>query len=225
MNTQHNYGGLFGSSSADTTAEGNVNDQFAAVNFAGNMSASNAVLPDSCSTTQLVWIIDSRATDYMTSHKEQLVILRSMHKPVVVGLPDGYTKTVLYSGDVQISHCFTLKDVLYVPDFKHNLVFVSRLLLNNGFSVHFDKAKCVLQDLHSKQHVAVGLQDGGLYKFNHRGLQICQKNSGETVFLQPLISLITFLVLFRSGRPLMRFYCIKLLIMQILESLDAFVIG
>ena len=48
-------------------------------------------------------------------------------KPVLISLPNGQTIYATYSGLVRFSDKFYLSDVLYVPHFQLNLIFVSEL--------------------------------------------------------------------------------------------------
>jgi len=54
--------------------------------------------------------------------------VRTLRKERRVGLPDGSVQTVNEVGNVKISPNVTLTGVLYVNDFKHNLLSVSQLL-------------------------------------------------------------------------------------------------
>ena len=52
-----------------------------------------------------------------------------------------------YVGDVSIGLNLTLKDVLFVPEFKFNLLSVSTLLLSTDFPVSFCADHFIIQDL------------------------------------------------------------------------------
>ena len=59
------------------------------------------------------------------------------------------TKTLLkveHIGDVFISNDLVLKDVLYIPDFKYNLLLVSTLLKYDKFAISFVDSNCLSQD-------------------------------------------------------------------------------
>lgn len=58
----------------------------------------------------------------------------------------------------------TLKDVLYVPDFRHNLLFVSRLFDENHLRIKFNRKGCIMQNLTTNQIVASGSVQDGVYK-------------------------------------------------------------
>ncbi|KAK9666606.1 hypothetical protein RND81_14G197700 [Saponaria officinalis] len=129
---------------------------FSAVNFVGKILVTNATssVIDEC---RVSWIMNSGATDHMSSQKHLFRGLKSLPTPVTICLPDGTTKTVVECGNVMLNSEVTLYDVLLVPDFKHNLISVSKLLLHNGLLIEFDATKCVLQAPLSKRAVAFGV--------------------------------------------------------------------
>jgi len=57
-----------------------------------------------------------------------------------------------------------LKDVLYVPKYKHSLLSVSKILNDYRIAAYFSAYGFLLQDLISKKSLAEGRQIGGLYK-------------------------------------------------------------
>nr|XP_016452581.1 PREDICTED: uncharacterized protein LOC107777107 [Nicotiana tabacum] len=76
-----------------------------------------------------VWIIDSEATDHMTSNKNMYYNLTPLPTPYLVTLPNGYKANVIYTGSVTLFPSFTLHRVLYIPSFQYNLVSVYKLIL------------------------------------------------------------------------------------------------
>ena len=72
------------------------------------------------------WIIDSGATHHV-SHDRTLF---TDYKPLdhtYVTLPNGYTVTIKGIGCIRLTDSIILFDVLYIPDFKFNLLSVSVL--------------------------------------------------------------------------------------------------
>lgn len=57
----------------------------------------------------------------------------------------------------------TLTNVLYVPDFKFNLLSVAKLTRDLSCSVSFFPKFCVLQGLYSGRVIGIGKEDSGLY--------------------------------------------------------------
>ena len=78
-----------------------------------------------------LWIIDSGASDHMTGD------LKLLHKPVpmqhhsTINLLNGHSSHISHIGHVQLQNSLTLQNVLYVPDFKHNLLSVQQLSKEN----------------------------------------------------------------------------------------------
>ncbi|KAK9668023.1 hypothetical protein RND81_13G029800 [Saponaria officinalis] len=134
-------------------------------NFAGiNLlhSANISTVSDTCS----YWIIDTGVTDHMSPWKSQFQSLKMLKQPLKIGLPDGTVKLVYQFGDVMLNPSLVLQDVLVVPEFKHNLLSVSKLLDHNNLSVHFDDSGCWFQDLSTKKVLARGSKHSGLFKIN-----------------------------------------------------------
>ncbi|KAK9678247.1 hypothetical protein RND81_11G198700 [Saponaria officinalis] len=122
---------------------------------------------------------DFGATDHMTSERHLMRNFRGLTKPMLVGLPDGSTKSVKFVGDVKLTSTITLHEVLFIPDFKRSLLSVGKLLSQNGFHIHFDVMKCVIQD-QFKKPLAIGLREGGLYK-----LQCSTYPTGQSRYTVP----------------------------------------
>lgn len=68
------------------------------------------------------WIIDTGATDHMSFNSDLFEKLVSLPKLILVGLPDGSIKQVNQVGDIVLTGNIMLKSVLFVPEFKHNLL-------------------------------------------------------------------------------------------------------
>lgn len=77
----------------------------------------------------------SGATFHMCSSRSLMSKTKIITSPVIVHLPDGSIKTVKNIGEVKLRK-ITLKNVLYVPDFKHNLLSV-QLLRDSNLGVLF----------------------------------------------------------------------------------------
>lgn len=69
-------------------------------------------------------------------------------------LPDNSCISVYLSGDVPLSTSLVLKDVLYVPTFKFNLLSISALTHDSSVSVFSFPESFVIQD--SSQTVMIG---------------------------------------------------------------------
>ncbi|KAK9669446.1 hypothetical protein RND81_13G130700 [Saponaria officinalis] len=137
-------------------------------NFAGTLHSFQAsAIPINALFAN--WIIDTGASDHMTSNIDLLHDICYLSKPLMVGLPDGRIKLVYQTGTVFLTPDITLKNVLLVPDFKQNLLSVGRLIDNTNLCVIFYPHMCLFQDLSSKVTLGTGHKIGDLYKF--QGIQ------------------------------------------------------
>lgn len=92
----------------------------------------------------------------MTRSKYLLKDIISLVNPIKIGLPDGIVKLVNQIGMIALMYGVVLKEVLYVPHFKHNILSVSKMFEKNHLSLDIDKRGCVMQDLSSRKIVARG---------------------------------------------------------------------
>ena len=82
-------------------------------------------------------------------------------------LPNHTSISVTFAGDVQISPQLTLTDVLFVPQFKFNLIFVSALTNTSTLTVTLFPSNCLIQDNKSLKVIGKGRQLADLYAFHH----------------------------------------------------------
>jgi len=115
------------------------------------------------------WIIDTGASDHMTSDLTQLFNLQSLPHPISITLPDGSLKTVTKYGQIQLFPHKTIDHVLYVPDFQFNLLSVGKLLAAHKLFALFFANKCHIQDPTTKETLAVAPSVDGLYKLSPAG--------------------------------------------------------
>ena len=80
----------------------------------------------SLSSRKNYWIIDSGATDHVCNNLNVFTTYIKI-KHVLISLPNSQTIYATYSGLVRFSDKFYLCDVLYVPHFQLNLIFISKL--------------------------------------------------------------------------------------------------
>uniref|UniRef100_A0A803N863 Retrovirus-related Pol polyprotein from transposon TNT 1-94-like beta-barrel domain-containing protein n=1 Tax=Chenopodium quinoa TaxID=63459 RepID=A0A803N863_CHEQI len=90
------------------------------------LKAMNAKQQDGSSSSgtksHLSNFADSGASDHMASSKDLFVEMRTLKKPVSVKLLDGTMRFVKEMGSVSLSPDIGLRNVLYIPEFKHNLL-------------------------------------------------------------------------------------------------------
>ncbi|KAL4283202.1 hypothetical protein GQ457_16G007940 [Hibiscus cannabinus] len=92
------------------------------------------------------WIIDFGASRHVCYSKE----LFESFFPITAGtilLPNKTVVSVEFAGTVRLSDRFLLKDVLYVPDFRFNILAVSCLIRDSDLTVLFSRSHCLIQDL------------------------------------------------------------------------------
>ncbi|KAK9671177.1 hypothetical protein RND81_12G011200 [Saponaria officinalis] len=114
----------------------------------------------------LDWIIDSGASDHMTSHLSLLHDISCLSKPIIVVLPDGTAKSVTQIGKVFLTPDIILTNVLFIPNFQHNLLSIGKLIDQSNMIVMFSPNECLFQDHSSSNILAVGKRIGGLYRFS-----------------------------------------------------------
>lgn len=113
------------------------------------------------------WIVDTRASDHMTSTSASFNSTTPLSIPIHVTLADGTAKLVTHTGHIPLNQTITSNNVLQVPEFKYNLLYVIKLLSDHNLCAIFYPDKCFLQDLSTKLIVAARRKDGGLYFLNN----------------------------------------------------------
>jgi hypothetical protein len=108
------------------------------------------------------WIIDSGATNHITSSSKLLYKNENCSLPPVL-LPSGDKANIIAKGSLPLNSVYYLHDVLSVPTFKVDLMSVSRLTRSLNCSVTFFSYWCILQDLATRRTIGLGKQRNGLY--------------------------------------------------------------
>jgi hypothetical protein len=108
------------------------------------------------------WILDSGATNHITSDQTILSKTKSSSIPFV-NLPTGSSAPITSVGDMSFNSNITLHDVLCVPSFRLNLMSASKLTASLNCCVILFPDFCVLQDLATGKMIGSGEQCGGLY--------------------------------------------------------------
>lgn len=112
-----------------------------------------------------VWIIDTGATNHMVSKIDMITkdSLRKTDSSKQVCLPNGDTAHVTHIGSCCISPRSIITYVLHLPEFKYNLMSVSKVTRELGCSVTFFPHFCVFQELYSGKVQEIGKENRGLY--------------------------------------------------------------
>ena len=109
------------------------------------------------------WIVDSGATDHITwSYNLLIDAVKSTREPKL-NLPTGDTSVISHSGKVKLENNLMLKNVLYVPTFKHNLLSVQKLIKDTGCKINFYETYCMIVNGEGTRVIAVGKAVNGLY--------------------------------------------------------------
>lgn len=106
--------------------------------------------------------IDSGATEHITCDSRLLKEVSIPHQQSV-HIPNGTDVPVKGLGKTDLPNGMHLDTFLHIPDFKCNLVSVSKLTIKHNCDVTFIASSCFIQDLHSKTLIEKGRHQGGLY--------------------------------------------------------------
>ncbi|KAK0601793.1 hypothetical protein LWI29_027437 [Acer saccharum] len=130
----------------------------------GSNSQANATIKPGLSTvTSRNWIIDSGATDHISSSSKLFFRKNNKCSLPPVLLPSGEKANIVAKGSLPLNSVYYLHDVLCVPTFKVDLMSVSRLTRALNCSITFFPYWCVLQDLATRRMIGLGKQRDGLY--------------------------------------------------------------
>lgn len=135
-----------------------------------NSYTSNATYY-SCKLENGIWILDSGASDHMSSDANTLHDLQPLDSPVSVSLLNGHRVHVTHSGKLKLNDILPLNYVFVVPHFKYNLLFVKKLASQLHCNVTFLEELSVLQGPSLKRQVEIGKEACGLYILDKRLVQ------------------------------------------------------
>lgn len=99
----------------------------------------------------------------MTYNARLLDRINNKHLGKKVYFPNGQNTIITCLGSFTLPIRGTLKNVLVVLDFKHNLLSVSQMTRELRCSVHFFPEFCIFQDLFSGEVEEIGKEVEGLY--------------------------------------------------------------
>ena len=132
------------------------------------------------SNSSNLWIIDSGASKHICSNAN----LFSFLKPVwnsTISLPNNVTILVRLYGDIQLAPHFILKNVLFVPQFKFNLLSVSTLTSDSDLTINFFPDHFLIQDHHNSIMIGNGNKFQDLYILDFHNLSSASVNSVNLV--------------------------------------------
>lgn len=114
-------------------------------------------------TNMVKWIIDSGASNHICSDIRLLTNLRKISGKNTIQIPDGSIKFVKLIVNAILRENLVLHDVLFVPDFKYNFIYVAKLQLHSDKQLSFYGYQCILWDQSRK--CEIGRNIGNLYFF------------------------------------------------------------
>lgn len=132
-------------------------DMSAFAGFSGENSNPNNYEP-------LNWILDSGASSHIWSNRNAFKSIRKVNNKHEVVLPDGFVNDIKFMGNITLHSEIDLKDVLYVPDFKYNLLSIGQLTKEVKIEVAFGTNHCYSQDQGTKEVIAIAWLADGLYQ-------------------------------------------------------------
>lgn len=108
------------------------------------------------------WIIDSGASDHMTSSTAQLSNVRAVPSHLTINLPTGDVSPITHMGDATLQNGLVLFNVFLVPQFKHNLLSIHKLARDNKCGIQFTTTGCQIISSTTNKVQATGVLSEGL---------------------------------------------------------------
>ena len=119
----------------------------------------------SCSLNPAPWIIDSRASDHMTSFFSLFSNYSRCYKNERVRIADGSFSPIVGKCQIEISNQITLQFVIHVPKLACNLLFVSKISKDSNCRAVFLDSHCEFQDRNSGKMIGSAKMVHGLLLF------------------------------------------------------------
>ncbi|GJV19273.1 retrovirus-related pol polyprotein from transposon TNT 1-94 [Tanacetum coccineum] len=137
--------------------------------YASNAATSDANLAQAftsqCHVTQghPDWYVDSGAMAHMTSSPDNVSHSAPHSGNMRVFFGNGDALPVSHIGQSMVSNKILLRDVLVIPKLTKNLLSISKLTMDHPVDVLFSQPFFNIQDRETKQVIAQGLCEDGLY--------------------------------------------------------------
>ncbi|KAJ7946112.1 Retrovirus-related Pol polyprotein from transposon TNT 1-94 [Quillaja saponaria] len=122
------------------------------------------------------WIIDSGASDHMTSTSSSFSSYFPCSGKEKVRVADGSLSSISGKGSICCTPSLTLSSVLHVPKLSMNLLSISTITKELNCTVLFDSSSCVFQELGTEKILGYGKEHNGLYLLEY-GLEILSKDN------------------------------------------------
>ena len=108
------------------------------------------------------WVIDSEATNHISHQRSSFISFKSL-PDTTVSLPNGVLVSIVGISTIALGRNLILSDVLYIPQFKFNLLSVSCLTKGLHCRVWFDESSCGIQDRTWELMIGMGREVANLY--------------------------------------------------------------
>jgi len=127
-------------------------------NVGGKLFINNA----SCKFDDTSWIVDTCATHH-TCHDLSWFTTCNEINPISVTLPNKNIVEACYKGNVRLYDTLHICNVLYLPEFANNLIFVSKLCKEQDCIVNFEANQRVIQENKDMRRIGLAEEMDGLY--------------------------------------------------------------
>ena len=145
------------------------------VNQVGSLSAdhqyqnlavtSNIKKLKNSNLNEYTWILDFCATNHVCFSLSTFTSYKHI-KPITIKLPNGNYVIASCSGTIFFNKNFILENVLFVPDFSFNLIFIFQLTTSLKCELIFSSTKCLIHNSITKDKIGTVDLVAGLYVFN-----------------------------------------------------------
>ncbi|KAH6780584.1 hypothetical protein C2S52_011821 [Perilla frutescens var. hirtella] len=113
------------------------------------------------------WIVDSGARTHMCCHVGLLTNLQRLQTPLQIYLPDGSSLWAFITGRARINAHIHLDNVIFAPEFTHNLLSVGQLTKDLSVRVQFLSTHYIIKEKTNDQVLGICKLKGSLYVFPH----------------------------------------------------------
>lgn len=149
---------------------------FSLIGMPSALSSGNALVSSDS------WVIDSGATHHVCHNRSLFTTIKPLLNTFVT-LPTGNLVSIIGLGPITLSDNITLQNVLFIPQFRFNLLSVSSFTKEIESMVGFTSHHCFIQDLTRALMIGKGTQIYNLYVLDSGSLipVPLQNNSNNVV--------------------------------------------
>nr|KYP74880.1 Copia protein [Cajanus cajan] len=115
-----------------------------------------------------VWVLDSGASHHMTSIYSQLDEVQDFSIPLRITVPTGDVVLVHKKGTIKLNENIKLYDVLFIPEFRYNLISIHKITNELNCVVTYSVDECVIQDQTRKRMIGFSRLHDGVYIFTQQ---------------------------------------------------------